>query len=619
MSKLALIAGLCLIIASVASSTRLVCYYNRAAVNRGGLGLFTVLNIDPDLCTHLIYAFSDINAQNELVPSQFNDISIYTAFNQLKTRNPRLKTLLAVGGLFFSGQRFSSMAASQQNRATFIQSAITLLRNNGFDGLNLDWRYPGGARSQPGDRDSFTLLCQELQEAFVAEETQTNRDRLLITASVSAEKPIIDVSYDVPQISMHLDFINVLTFDFHGPWENVTGHHSPLFQGSQDTGNQTFLNTDFAMRYWREQGAPADKLNLGLAAYGRAFDLSTQDTSVGAPASGPGEEGCYTGEAGFWATYEICLYTEGVIPELINDQKVPFAVTEGQWVGYDNAESLATKVDYLNSNNFGGAIVWSVDLDDSTGRFCKMGMNPFISQLHDLLVPGFPDMGSTTPATTNTTTPMITTPSTTTTIMPTTTTTLAPITTTTIMPTTTTTLAPITTTTIMPTTTTTLAPITTTTIMPTTTTTLAPTTTTTMMPTTTTTLAPTTTTTIMPTTTTTLAPTTTTTIMPTTTTTLAPTTTTTITPTTTTTIMPTTTTTVAPTTTTTVAPTTTTNPATVPPTQSFGERCMGNVGAHFADPNDATRFIQCGIQGQFFFISCPMGLTFNADASVCTP
>ena len=59
------------------------------------------------------------------------------------------------------------------------------------------------------------------------------------------------------------------------------------------------------MRYWRDQGAPAQKLNLGLAAYGRAFDLSTASSDVGAPANGPGEEGCYTGEAGFWAAYEV--------------------------------------------------------------------------------------------------------------------------------------------------------------------------------------------------------------------------------------------------------------------------------------------------------------------------
>ncbi|XP_031701637.1 chitinase-3-like protein 1 [Anarrhichthys ocellatus] len=365
---------------TTATSSRLVCYYNSLAENRPDYGQFSVSDIDPNKCTHLIYAFSDINNTNELVPSCDTDISRYELFNGLKNRNPLLKTLLAVGGLRFNTKKFSTMVADPQNRTKFIKSAITLLRDNGFDGINLDWRYPGGQ-----DKGRFTLLCQELNEAFVAEGNSTNGDRLIVTASVSAEKATIDAGYEVSQIAMHLDFINVLTFDFHGHWESVTGHHSPLYNGTQDTGDEIYLNTDYAMRYWREQGAPGQKLNLGLAAYGRAFNLSTESSDVGAPTNGPGEEGCYTGEEGFWASYETCLYIEGDTTHLIVDQEVPYAVTENQWVGFDNKASLDTKVNYLKTNDFGGACVWSLDLDDTTGQFCKMGKCPFISHLHDIL------------------------------------------------------------------------------------------------------------------------------------------------------------------------------------------------------------------------------------------
>lgn len=69
------------------SSNRLVCYYNSLAENREEDGKFTVSDIDPDQCTHLIYAFSDINNQSELVPSNAADTQRYHSFNGLKTKS----------------------------------------------------------------------------------------------------------------------------------------------------------------------------------------------------------------------------------------------------------------------------------------------------------------------------------------------------------------------------------------------------------------------------------------------------------------------------------------------------------------------------------------------------
>lgn len=59
------------------------------------------------------------------------------------------------------------------------------------------------------------------------------------------------------------------------------------------------------MKYWRDKGAPVEKLNMGFAAYGRTFRLSTQSSGVGAPASGPAAAGTFTREAGFWSYYEV--------------------------------------------------------------------------------------------------------------------------------------------------------------------------------------------------------------------------------------------------------------------------------------------------------------------------
>lgn len=57
--------------------------------------------------------------------------------------------------------RFSSVLSTEERRAKFIQSAIKVLRANGFDGLNIAWKNPGDARCQQDeDKMKFTLLVK---------------------------------------------------------------------------------------------------------------------------------------------------------------------------------------------------------------------------------------------------------------------------------------------------------------------------------------------------------------------------------------------------------------------------------------------------------------------------
>lgn len=129
------------------------------------------------------------------------------------------------------------------------------------------------------------------------------------------------------------------------------------------------------MKYWQDQGVPAEKLILGLAAFGRTFTLSTTSSGVGAPISNVGKAGPYTMEAGslsyyevtlkspiffllcmmcavfdyanmldFNSSFQVCLALEGKQIEWITDQKVPYGVAGDQWIGFDNKESIDAKV-----------------------------------------------------------------------------------------------------------------------------------------------------------------------------------------------------------------------------------------------------------------------------------
>uniref|UniRef100_A0A8C7X4D5 chitinase n=1 Tax=Oryzias sinensis TaxID=183150 RepID=A0A8C7X4D5_9TELE len=265
------------------SSTKLACYFTSWSQYRPGVGKYLPENVDPHLCTYLIYAFAVISSTNEIKIFEWNDEILYKSLIELKYRNPQLKILLAVGRARFGTTQFTIMASTPANRETFIQSSIRFFPHE--------------------DKRRFTLLCQELLAAFEKEAAETKKPRLLLTAAVP--------------------LVMVMTYDLHGAWDPFTGHKS-------------FMSV-----------TPPEKLLVGFATYGCSFWMSASAGGVGAPASGPASARLYTQEAGIFHVIIVqCTFLQGASLHWIDEQMVPYAVKGREWMGFDNRRSFEVKVLY---------------------------------------------------------------------------------------------------------------------------------------------------------------------------------------------------------------------------------------------------------------------------------
>jgi chitinase len=126
----------------------MICYFTSWSIYRPGAGRYTPENIDPFLCTHIIYAFAQVSYSGELALFDYSDDNLFTRVVAMKQKNPSLKVLLAVGGWNQGSPAFSRMVNNDVTRRNFVSQSFKFLKKYKFDGL-------GNLRKQHTHRHEF--------------------------------------------------------------------------------------------------------------------------------------------------------------------------------------------------------------------------------------------------------------------------------------------------------------------------------------------------------------------------------------------------------------------------------------------------------------------------------
>jgi len=230
----------------------------------------------------------------------------------------------------------------------------------------LDWEYP-----LKEDFENYVKLLDKFDETMV----NTN---YILGVSVSPINSQIDAGYDVHRFVSYVDFVNVLSYDYNGPWINKTDHSSPLHSKTNSQAS--------SLEYWHSKGVPKDKLILSLPFFGRTWKLfNTQNPGRGALTEGAGAPGPYTNQAGYLAYNELC-YMMTQDPQLWTlrydtNAVATYAVQTRHWISYESTRTLTEKARFVVNEGYAGVSVFWISADDFRGD-CGTTKFPLLHAIH---------------------------------------------------------------------------------------------------------------------------------------------------------------------------------------------------------------------------------------------
>ncbi|KAL7442529.1 hypothetical protein ACHAXH_009809 [Discostella pseudostelligera] len=263
----------------------------------------------------------------------------------------------SIGGWTLSGA-FPAMSANPTSRKKFAENCRKLVEDYNFDGIDIDWEYPGYAdhMGTPADKENYSLLLHDIRQELDALGEANGRSYGLTAALPCSTSNINNI--EVETVAEYLTEFNLMTYDFHGSWDTTTGVNSPLYDGPNDP--EPGWSVDGCVKSWVTRGAPQDKLNIGLAFYGRSFK---QAKELGVTHGGA-DYSNWNIDEGTPQYFNIMDKIEDMTVMWDDQSATPYAITsDGGLVSYDDERSICLKTEYALKENLQGFIIWELSGD----------------------------------------------------------------------------------------------------------------------------------------------------------------------------------------------------------------------------------------------------------------
>jgi chitinase len=284
------------------------------------------------------------------------------------------KVVLSIGG-WETSNNFPQVSADPQKRENFARWCVKHIQQFGFDGIDIDWEFPGYKQHKgtDQDRENFTILLQTVRDSLQALEDKSGKSLLLTVSLPAAAVHLLDIEVD--KISSIADYLNIMTYDLHGSWGKISNHNSALYGPAQGDSARC-LDGAFKL-YHDTHNVQSDKITLCAAFFGYSYTNCSEiygehqgaDTSL----FKAGEDILYTQIAEKMDIFERYWDAKAQAPYLISK-------SNSTLISLDDEESVALKSDYVIENNVGGIIIWPL-----MGDYLKDGTTPLLDVIHQKL------------------------------------------------------------------------------------------------------------------------------------------------------------------------------------------------------------------------------------------